>query len=200
MADQIERLLRFVIGNGEARTAHLKLMNDFCELHRLFSAHPTEIDQVKYLSEDARELIKTVSSIIQDFTRVSVMGRPILPSDPQLGEYLRSICGHSPVECARVIYLDAESRIVADEEVGRGAPFRVGVSTRAIIKRALQMEAAAIILVHSHPSGDLIPGHEDVQTTRNIRVAANAVDVALLDHLIVTRNGHVSMREAGYLN
>lgn len=90
--------------------------------------------------------------------------------------------------------------MVADEEVGRGEPFSVSISTRAIIKRALQLEAAAIILVHSHPSGDLVPGHADFQTTRNIRTAANAVDIALLDHLIVTRTGHVSMRDAGYLS
>ena len=106
---------------------------------------------------------------------------------------------HEPVEQLRILFLDQKNRLIGDEVQQRGSAGLVPVYPRQVIKRALLLDALSIILAHNHPSGDPSPSPADIEITEAVQNAAAAVDVRLLDHLVIGRSGHVSLRGLGYL-
>ena len=106
---------------------------------------------------------------------------------------------HRETEQFRVLYLDRKNVLIGDEEQARGTVNHVPVYPREVVKRALELNASALILVHNHPSGDPTPSQEDITMTARIRDAAEAMDIALHDHLIIGREREVSFRSDGFL-
>ena len=115
------------------------------------------------------------------------------------GEVWTAVLARERIEQFRVLYLDARNRLVADVEQGRGTVNHTPVYPREVVKRALELQATAIILVHNHPSGDPTPSPDDIEMTREVREAARALSIALHDHVIVGNGRWLSFRREGLL-
>ena len=99
----------------------------------------------------------------------------------------------------RALFVDNRLRLIHDEQISRGSNAFAPVESREIIKRALNLDASGVVLVHNHPSDDPTPSASDIQFSRDLKYAANSVDIELHDHLIVTRDSFASLRQLGYL-
>lgn len=107
--------------------------------------------------------------------------------------------GHRPIEQFRILVLDTKNILVADEEQARGTVDHVPVYPREVVKRALELNAKALILVHNHPSGDATPSRADIEMTHRVARACEVLDLVLHDHLVIGKGQEVSFRAAGYL-
>ncbi len=126
-----------------------------------------------------------------------VMKRPLLGSCDKVVNYCRAAMGFEMREQFRILFLDKRNRLLADEVQGRGTVDHTPVYVREVLKRALELSASAIILVHNHPSGDPTPSRADIGMTKEIMEAGEKLDIAVHDHLIVGRDGHISLKSAG---
>lgn len=113
--------------------------------------------------------------------------------------YCQTAMAHRSTEQFRVLYLDRKNVLIADEAQSSGTVDHVPVYPREVVKRALELEASALILVHNHPSGDPTPSAEDIAMTENIRQAAEALGLVLHDHLVIGKSREISFRSEGYL-
>lgn len=131
--------------------------------------------------------------------RAPLMQRPILSSDQSVLDYLRAQMAYDPIERFRVLFLNAGNELIADEVMGVGTVSAVQAWPREILKRCLDLEATAILLVHNHPSGCSRPSQADRDLTERIAKAASSLSVVVHDHLVVARKGTTSFRMVGYL-
>ena len=106
---------------------------------------------------------------------------------------------HRETEQFRILFLDRKNVLIADEPQAKGTVDHVPVYPREVVKRALELNASALILVHNHPSGDPTPSEADISVTRQIETAANALSISLHDHLVIGKSDEFSFRSAGYL-
>ena len=126
--------------------------------------------------------------------RDSIMQRPVLGSWAAVLEYCRAAMGFEAREQFRILFLDKKNRLIADEVQQQGTVDHTPVYIREVVKRALELSASAIILVHNHPSGDPTPSRADIDMTRQIVDAAKPLGIAIHDHIIVGRQGHASLK------
>lgn len=176
---------------------------------RLFARFGSLGDAVSARSAERIELLEDSLEIEQTFLcfrramtqmlRGQLMQRPILSSDEHVLDYLRGRMAYEPIEQLRVLFLNANNELIADEVLGVGTVAAVHAWPREILKRCLDLEATAILLVHNHPSGCPRPSRSDRDLTERIAKAAKCLDVVVHDHLVVARNGTTSFRKAGYL-
>jgi len=124
---------------------------------------------------------------------------PVIDNWSALLDYLRLTHAFSPVEIARVLHLDGRSRLIADEVISRGTIDEATIHVREVIRRAMELHAVSIVLVHNHPSGDPAPSRADIDLTRRIARAGQPLGIAVHDHLIMAESGHASMRELGLI-
>jgi DNA repair protein RadC len=143
--------------------------------------------------------IATVRGAHLHALRREVDAGPLLPTSAALLDYLHAHMAWSSDETFRVLYLNSRNKLIRDETIATGTPNEVTVHPRAIVKRALELSATALILVHNHPSGSPDPSQSDIQTTARIVRAARALDIVVHDHIIVARSGWRSFRQSGLL-
>ncbi|MCQ8186564.1 RadC family protein [Parvularcula maris] len=129
----------------------------------------------------------------------NVMGRQVLTSYEALIDYCRANVAYEQVEQFRILFLDNKNALIADEKQQTGTINHTPVYPREVVKRALTLNAGAMILVHNHPSGDPTPSRADIAMTEKIVEAAKAVDITVHDHLIIGRGRHTSFREQGLI-
>ena len=125
--------------------------------------------------------------------------RPVLGSWQALLDYCHTAMAHAETEQFRLLYLDRKNNLIADEEQARGTVDHVPVYPREILRRALELNASALILVHNHPSGDPTPSDSDITMTARIAAAADAVGIVIHDHLIIGKSRELSFRAQGLL-
>jgi DNA repair protein RadC len=128
-----------------------------------------------------------------------VIDRPALGSWNAVLDYMQARLGRSTVEELHVIYLDRKNTVLADEALQRGTVDHTPVYPREIVKRALDLGATALILVHNHPTGDPTPSRADIEMTKQVKNAVAAVDISLHDHIIIGRGKHASLKSMGLL-
>ncbi len=131
--------------------------------------------------------------------REDLHDRPLLTSWDHLIDYCRTTLGHEAVEQFRVLFLDRKNRLIADERQQKGTVDHTPVYPREVVKRALELGASALILVHNHPSGDPTPSAADIDMTRAVSAAAESLGIAVHDHLILARSGETSLRGLGLI-
>jgi len=131
--------------------------------------------------------------------RAEVLHQPVLANWDRLMEYLNAELAREPVEQFRVLFLDARNRLLADEAQAHGTVNHTPVYPREVVKRALELQATALILVHNHPSGDPTPSREDVEMTQQVQQAARALSIALHDHVIIGNGRWLSFRREGLI-
>ena len=148
---------------------------------------------------DLDALITGLDTALTHIATLRFSRGPVLDNWPALLDYLRLTHGFSAVEIARVLHLDGRGRLILDEVISRGTIDEATIHVREVIRRAVELHAVSVLLVHNHPSGDPTPSRADVDLTRRIARAGQPLGIAVHDHLIMSTSGHASMRELGLL-
>jgi DNA repair protein RadC len=152
------------------------------EIVRLWRRRETEV------------LLKLVTELLQRVLREQIQDRPVVSSWSALLDYLQLALSHEPIEQFRVLFLDRKNVLIKDEVQQRGTVDHTPLYPREIVKRALELAASAIIMVHNHPSGDPAPSQADLEMTRQVVAALSAVGISVHDHIIVGKNRHTSFK------
>ena len=195
----IEYLLSLVIPRQDTKPLAKRLLGEFGSLGALLSADGEALVRAKGLGERSAAAIKIVQVASLRLLSEPVRTRPVLASWQALLDYLRVDAAHIVHERVRVLHLDAKNQLIRDEVMNEGSIDQAAIYTREVIRRALDLGSAAIILVHNHPSGDSTPSRADIAVTRDICMAGKNLDIVVHDHIIVAANGHTSFRSKGLL-
>jgi DNA repair protein RadC len=166
--------------------------NSFAEV---VNAPPERLKEVKGVGDSVVHQLSLVRAAALRLMQVEIKERPLLASWDAVLAYCRAQMGHGAIEQFRVLFLDKKSRLIGDELQQSGTVDHTPVYPRQVVKRALELSASAIILVHNHPSGDTTPSRADVEMTRRVADAAKALGIIVHDHLIVGRHGYKSLRD-----
>jgi DNA repair protein RadC len=162
-------------------------------------AAPVEQLRKAGVQEGTIAALKVVEAAALRLAKAKVMGRPALSSWEALLDYCAAAMGRSQTEEFRVLFLDRKNVLIADEQQNKGTVDHTPVYPREVLKRALELGASALILVHNHPSGDPTPSRGDILMTREITAAAKALKIEVHDHLVIGRGRHASFKALGLL-
>ncbi len=195
----LELVLFRAIPRQDVKPLARRLLEAFGDFNRVLSAPPTRLQQVTGVGEAVVQELKIVEAAAQRLARARVINRPVISSWAALLDYCHTAMAHGEVEQFRVLYLDRKNTLIADEAQARGTVDHVPVYPREVVKRALELNASALILVHNHPSGDPTPSEADIIMTARIQAAAETLGVTLHDHLIIGKERELSFRSEGYL-
>jgi DNA repair protein RadC len=195
----VEYLLATAQPRGDTKGTAKRLLAKFGSLADLLSADVESIKRVDGAGEVTAAAIKIVRAMMIRTLKAEVENRPILSNWQSLLDYLRATMAHVSVEQVRVLHLNTRNALILDDALGRGTIDEAPVYIREVIRRALEFGSAALILVHNHPSGDPSPSRADIDLTKAIMAAGKPLNIAVHDHLIIGRNGHVSMRAQGLI-
>lgn len=194
----LKQLLLPVESEGASRRA-AKLIADFGSLPAVLAARPEAIERALGAGSEVPAYLATIRAVIVHSLKTCALQGPLLPSSAELIDYLHVSMAHSADEEFRVLYLNSRNLLLRDERLASGTPNEVSIHPRMILKRALEIGATALILVHNHPSGSPEPSQGDIQTTARIVRAAKTLDIVVHDHIIVARGGWRSFRQSGLL-
>ncbi|WP_244901251.1 RadC family protein [Jannaschia aquimarina] len=195
----LELILFRALPRGDVKPLAKRLLRAFGDLNRVMAAPPSRLAEVKGAGPAVVEQLKIMEAVGHRMARAKVIQKPVLSSWDALLAYLQTAMAHQGTECFRVLYLDRKNVLIADEEAARGTVDHVPVYPREVVKRALELNASALILVHNHPSGDPTPSEADISMTFAIRDAAEVLGLVLHDHLIVGKARELSFRAEGLL-
>jgi DNA repair protein RadC len=195
----LEYLLFGAQPRGDVRPLAKALIAEFGNLAGVFQARREDLLRIKGLGEGSIAILQMVPEAARRMAREEIMERPVLTNWRKLLDYCRIAMGRAKVEQFRVLYLDNRNRLIADEVQQQGTVDHAPVYPREVVKRALDLGASAIILVHNHPSGDPTPSKQDIEMTKLIRDACAKLGIAIHDHVVISRSGHKSFRELGLI-
>lgn len=178
--------------------AHL-LLAELGDFNRVLTASPERLQAIKGVGDSVVTELKIIEASAHRMARSRVMDRHVISSWDAVLDYCHTTMAHRETEQFRVLYLDRKNILIADEEQARGTVDHVPVYPREVVKRALEINASALILVHNHPSGDPTPSEADISMTAQIAAAADALGISLHDHLIIGKSRELSFRSKGLL-
>ena len=195
----LEMLLFLAVPRGDVKPLAKDLIARFGSFAGVVSAPARDLKSVKGVGDTVVVALKLAPAAAKRLAQEQVLSSPVISSWEQLLDYCRITLGHLTEEEVHVLYLDKKNRLICDDTHGVGTVDRAPVYPREVIRRALSLQATALILVHNHPSGDPRPSKEDVTLTREIQAAARPLEIILHDHLIIARGGHTSFKSMGLL-
>ncbi|MEL6550726.1 MAG: DNA repair protein RadC [Pseudomonadota bacterium] len=195
----LELVLFRAIPRQDVKPLARALLDAFGDFNRVVSADADRLATVKGVGQAVITELKVVEAAAHRLARARVMQRPVLSGWAELLDYCHTAMAHRATEQFRVLYLDRKNVLIADEAQARGTVDHVPVYPREVVKRALALEASALILVHNHPSGDPTPSEADIAMTHKVAQAAEALGITLHDHLIIGQSRELSFRSEGYL-
>ena len=195
----LELALFAAIPRRDTKPLAKALLKRFGSFAEVIAAPRERLLEIEGVGDSVANQLKIVEAAAQRLAKTKVMGRPALSSWSALLDYCTAAMARSEKEEFRVLFLDRKNHLIADEVQNRGTVDHTPVYPREIIKRALELGASSIILVHNHPSGDPTPSKADIAMTREIAGAAKALSIAVHDHLVIGRGGHASFKSLGLL-
>lgn len=195
----LELVLFRAIPRRDVKPLAHTLMDTFGDFNRVITAPIARLKSIKGVGDAVVTELKIVEAAAHRMMRAKVMHKPVLTSWDALVDYCHTTMAHRETEQFRVLYLDRKNTLIADEEQAKGTVDHVPVYPREVAKRALELNASAIILVHNHPSGDPTPSQQDIDMTNQILAACQALNLTLHDHLIIGKSCELSFRADGYL-
>lgn len=190
----VEYLLALAIPRRDTKPLAKALLTEFGGIGGLLTAEPEAMMRVDGMGEGAAAAIRIAQGSALRLLHAQVADRPMLANWQALLDYLRADMAHRGVELFRVLHLNTRNILIRDEIMNHGTVDQAPVHVREVIRRALELQSAAIILVHNHPSGDPSPSRADIEITRRIVEAGKPLNIAVHDHLIIGANGHASLR------
>ena len=195
----LEFLLFAAIRQGDTKPLAKNLIAQFGSFAAVLAADPQALKQVKGMGEASVAALHAVSLATRRMARGAVQDKPVLGSWQALLDYLAVDMAHLNHERVRVLYLDAQNRLILDHHFAEGSIDEAAIHPREVIRKAFDIGATALILVHNHPSGNPEPSRADIAITARIAEAGRLLGVTVHDHVIVGRSGHVSLRAKGLI-
>ena len=197
--EMLEMVLFLALPRRDTKPIARALISRFGSFANAIAAPRTDLLGVEGLGEAGVSALKVVQGAALRLARAEVLHQPVLNNWDRLMSYLNAALARERVEQFRILFLDNKNRLLADEAQARGTVNHTPVYPREVVKRALELHATAIILVHNHPSGDPTPSRDDIEMTREIKLAAQTLAVVLHDHVIVGNGRWLSFRKEGLL-
>lgn len=192
-------MLALAIPRRDTKPLAKALLAEFGSFASVIAAEPAALSRVAGLGEGAVAALKFVQAAALRSLRAAVLGRPVLAGWEAVLSYLHAAHAHGIVEQVRVLYLNAKNILIHDEVVSEGTVNQATIHVREVMRRALELGACSLVLVHNHPSGDPKPSREDVEITREIIEAGRLFDIAVHDHVVIGHTGHASLRALGLM-
>jgi DNA repair protein RadC len=196
----IEMVLFLALPRRDTKPIARALQTQFGSLAGAIAAPLAELRRIEGLGEAGVSALKVVQAAALRLVRAEILDRPVLKNWDALIDYLNAAMARERSEQFRILFLDNRNRLIADEAQSRGTVNHAPVYPREVAKRALELNATAIIVAHNHPSGDPTPSPADVAMTREIADALRAVSVLLHDHVVVGNDAWISFRREGLLS
>lgn len=195
----LELLLFACKPQGDVKPLAKALIERFGSLGKVLSASPEELIAVDGVGENTAVVLKVIREAGLRLLKEETQEMPVLQNWKALLEYCRAAMGHEKTEQFRVLFMNHKYRLITDEVQQRGTVDHTPVYPREVIKRALELQASSVILVHNHPSGDPKPSPEDIEITRQISQAGSVMGILVHDHLIIAGQKHYSFASNGLL-
>jgi DNA repair protein RadC len=193
----MELILFRAIPRRDVKPMAKEILARFGSFAEAVAASPERLMEIEGVSDAVVTEIKIVQAASLRTSQSEVKKRPVLAAMSTVLSYLRSAMAFEDREQFRILFLDRRNRLISDEIQTRGTVDHTPVYTREVVKRALELSASAVILAHNHPSGDPTPSKADIDMTKQIVDVATKLGVTVHDHIILGRDGHLSMRSTG---
>ncbi|MES0870357.1 RadC family protein [Pseudovibrio sp. SCP19] len=190
----LEMLLFSSIKQGDTKPLAKSLLAQFGSFAQVLAAPKQRLEEVPGCGPRTASFIKEIQAAAILYAKAQVVERDPLSSWSKVLEYVRAAMAHNDKEEFRILFLDKKNRLIADEVQQTGTVDHTPVYPREVTKRALELSACAIILVHNHPSGDPTPSRQDIEMTTKIASTLEPLGIVLHDHIIIAGSGHVSFR------
>jgi DNA repair protein RadC len=197
--EMLEMVLFLALPRRDTKPVAYRLMARFGSFAAAIAAPAAEISMVEGMGEASAAALKIVHAAALRLARAEVVDRPVLGNWDVLMRYLNAVLAREKIEQFRILFLDNRNRLIVDEAQSRGTVNHTPVYPREVVKRALELHASAIIVVHNHPSGDPTPSQDDILMTRQIEQAVKCVSITLHDHVIIGNGNWTSFRREGLL-
>lgn len=195
----LELILFLAIPQRDVKPLAKDLLARFGGFAAVLNADVSALTEVEGVKEGTATTLKLVEAAARRLAKTELMHRPVINSWERLVDYCRVNLAHLPRERLHLLFLDRKNALIASETQGIGTVDHAPIYPREVARRALELNATAVIMVHNHPSGDPAPSSADIEATRKVAEALKTIGVTLHDHLIVGRNGHASLKSAGLI-
>jgi DNA repair protein RadC len=197
--EMLEMLLFFAFKTGDTKPLAKSLINRYGSFAAVLAAPAPQLMATRGLGPHSVAAIKLVQASALRLARAEAAEKPVLNNWDRLMDYLHAVMARERVEQFRILFLDTKNRLLADEAQARGTVNHTPVYPREVVKRALELHATALLLVHNHPSGDPTPSREDVEMTAEVKKAAGVLSIVVHDHVIIGNGRVFSFRREGIL-
>jgi len=197
--EMLELILFRAIPRQDVKPLAHALLSQFGDFNSVLSAKADQLSDCPGVGPAVVTELKIVEAAAHRLAQAKVRQRHVISSWDSLLDYCRTVMAHRETEQFRILFLDNKNTLIADEAQAEGTVDHVPVYPREVVKRALALNASALILVHNHPSGDPTPSRADVDMTRQIQIAAEPLGIPLHDHLIIGRLDYTSFRSEGLI-
>ena len=191
----LEMVLFRAIKRGDTKPIAKMLLARFGSFAEVISAAPERLQEIKGVGPAVVSELKLIQAAALRLTRAAVISRPLLSNWTAILAYCRAAMAYNDIESFRLLFMDKKNQLIADEVQQEGTVDHTPVYAREVIKRALELSASAIIMVHNHPSGDPTPSAADIDMTKRIMAAGDKLGIIVHDHVIIARGGYVSLKQ-----
>ncbi|MGB1161389.1 MAG: RadC family protein [Alphaproteobacteria bacterium] len=195
----LEVLLFAAKPRGDTKPLAKALIRQFGTLGEVLSASPDELKTVDGIGEAAVASISVVREAARRLAAAQIANKPLLSSFDALLDYCRIHVSYAKIEEFHLLFLDTKNRLLKHERQGVGTVDQAPVYVREVLRRALELGASNIIMLHNHPSGDPTPSRADIEITNRVIEAGQPLGVKVHDHLVIGKSGHVSLKSKGYI-
>jgi DNA repair protein RadC len=190
----LELLLFRSIPRTDTKPLAKALLKRFHSIAGVLAAPESLLKEVPGVGDSVAFDLKAVFAISQRSLKTEITGKEVLSSWTKVIDYCKAAMAHENREQFRILFLDKKNALIADEVQQTGTVDHTPVYPREVVKRALELAATAVILVHNHPSGDPTPSRADIEMTRQVVETAKPLGIAVHDHIIIGRDGHASLK------
>ncbi len=198
--DEFVEMVLYTTGRiKDCKSLARKLLDRFQSLAGVFNAELYQLADLGPIDHDIFNAFRAVRGVAGHLARQEIGEKPVITNWDKLLVYLRATMAHKTIEQLRVLFLDRCNVLLADEMQTEGSIDHTPVYPREIVKRALILDASAVIMVHNHPSNQFNPSKPDIEMTKRIKAALESINVVLHDHVIVSKKGHTSFKILGIL-
>jgi DNA repair protein RadC len=198
--EALELLLSYAVPRGDVKPTAKALLKTFGSIKGVIDADMADLEKVRGVGPASAVAIKLLKDLCALYLKQQAMEKPQITCTSELVNYCKASLGGAKDEQFRVIFLDAQNRIIDVETIQEGIVNQAVVYPRKVLENALRQKASAIILLHNHPSGNVRPSDADIRLTRTIQETARVLDILVHDHIIIGENRFFSFREEGIMN
>ena len=192
----LELLLFYAIPRADTNPVAHRLLDHFGSLSQVLEANPEELKKISGVGENGALLLNLIPQMGRFYMTDRASAPGVLTTLEQCAQYLMPRFFGRKLETVFLLCLDAKCKVLCCREIGEGGTNSTGISIRRVVETALGVNATSVVLAHNHPSGVALPSPEDIQTTRRVAMALQAVEIVLVDHIIVADDDYVSIAQS----